>query len=72
MQIYHDKPTFNYILELLESFNFTPSEDSGHRNFFSAYPQETKRLSEKNRIINDGLAFEYLQRNKTNSLFFLH
>ena len=46
---------FNYTIEPLESFIFPLSEDSGHQNIFLAYPQETKRLSVKDKIINDSL-----------------
>ena len=49
----------NYAIEPLDSFIFTLSEDSGHRNICLAYPQETKRFSVKDKIINDGLEFEF-------------
>ena len=61
---------FNYTLEPLESFIFTLSEDISHQNIFSGYPQETKRLSLKNKIINHCLEFKFLNRNKKSSLFF--
>ena len=42
---------FKYTIETLESFVFTLSEDSGKQNIFSAFPQETKRLSVRDKII---------------------
>ena len=62
---------FNYAIEPLECFIFTLSENSGHRNISSAYLQETKRLSVKDKIINDGLGFEFLHRNTTSCVVFL-
>ena len=63
---------FNYTIEPLATFIFTLNEDSGHRNIFSAYPQETKRLSEKDKMKNDGLELKVLHRNTTSCLIFLH
>ena len=62
----------NYTKEPLESFIFTLNEDSGHRNIFSANPQETKRLSVKNKIINYGLEFDILHINTTSFVVLLH
>ena len=62
---------FNYTIEPLESFIFTLSEDSGHQNIFSAYPQETKRLSVKDKIIKYGLELDFLHRNTTSCVVFL-
>ena len=66
------KQYFNYAIEPLESFIFTLSENSGHRNICSAYPQETKRLSVKDKIIKNGLEFEFLHRNTTSCVVFLN
>ena len=63
---------FNYTIEPLKSFIFTLSEESGHWNTFSAYPQETKGLSVKDKIKNYDLQFEFLHRNTTCCLVFLH
>ena len=60
----------NSIIEPLESFILTFSEDNGHRNIFSAYRQETKILSVMDRKINDGLELEFLHRNTTSCVVF--
>ena len=64
---------FNYTIEPLERFIFTPSEVNGHRNFFfSISSKETKRLSVKVKIISDCLEFEYLHRNTTSCVVNCH
>ena len=40
-----------YITDPLKSFIFTLSVDSGLRNIFSLYPQETKWLSVKDKMV---------------------
>ena len=62
---------FNYTKEPLESLIFTLSEDSGHRNICSAYPQERERFSVKDKILNDSQEFEFLHRN-TSCVVLLH
>ena len=66
------KQQYNYTVERLESFILTLSEDSGHSNIFSKYPQETKRLFVRDKIINDDLQLEFLHRNTTSCVVFHH
>ena len=63
---------FNYTIEPLKLFILTLSEDSGHRSIFSAYLQETKRLSARDKLIKDNFEFELLHKHSTRCMVLLH
>ena len=62
----------HYITQPLKSFIFTLSADSGLQQLVSLYPQETERLSIRDKIENDNLEMLCTHRNETSSVILLH